>query len=562
MNKTIYDYFKIEWKTLLIVTITGIIYNIGLILVPLFEGKLTGCLYDILQKQAVFSDMVKLVILYLFSIFIVQFCRYLKRNYVRIFANNTNKRMKETLFHNLIYAPHKSLLQEGIGNIMTKAISDVDDCSEGMRKFTTEIFDTGIALCAYVCMLFYYDWKIALFCIFFTPFSYIFAEKMKGIIQQATTKAKLSSTTLNAITLDRAQNAITYRVYGRETHQQETYETYLSDYEHTNIVSSLPIVALPPLYKSISIFGIFFILYFGSQNIFHGTWDIAIFTTYISCFMKMADKSSKSAKLFNAVHKAQVSYSRIQKYVQNEALPFQSHQIDIHTLTVKDLSFSYPDAKPLLNHISFNLKQGQILGITGPVACGKTTLGKLFLKEWKYSGQIFFNDQDISNYTIYDCVSYLGHEPQLFDDTIENNIALGDSIDVMYYLKLVCMDEEVSQMEDGIHTKIGNSGMRLSGGQQQRLALARTLAHASSILILDDPFSALDIHTEEKIFQNLKNESNKIILLISHRLHVFSQTSQVLFINQTKGYVGTHHDLLQTNIDYRQLYTLQEGDQK
>lgn len=562
MNKTIYDYFKIEWKTLLIVTITGIIYNIGLILVPLFEGKLTGCLYDILQKQAVFLDMVKLVILYLFSIFIVQFCRYLKRNYVRIFANNTNKRMKETLFHNLIYTSHKSLLQEGIGNIMTKAISDVDDCSEGMRKFTTEIFDTGIALCAYVCMLFYYDYKIALLCIFFTPFSYIFAEKMKGIIQQATTKAKLSSTTLNAVTLDRAQNAITYRVYGREAHQQESYETYLSDYEHKNIVSSLPIVALPPLYKSISIFGIFFILYFGSQNIFHGTWDIAIFTTYISCFMKMADKSSKSAKLFNAVHKAQVSYSRIQKYVQNEALPFQSHQINIHTLTVKDLSFSYPDAKPLLNHISFNLTQGQILGITGPVACGKTTLGKLFLKEWKYSGQILFNDLDISNYTIYDCVSYLGHEPQLFDDTIENNIALGDSIDVMYYLKLVCMDEEVSQMEDGIHTKIGNSGMRLSGGQQQRLALARTLAHASSILILDDPFSALDIHTEEKIFQNLKNESNKIILLISHRLHVFPQTSQVLFINQTKGYVGTHHDLLQTNIDYRQLYALQEGDQK
>ncbi len=562
MNKTIYDYFKIEWKTLLIVTITGIIYNIGLILVPLFEGKLTGCLYDILQKQAVFSDMLKLVILYLFSIFIVQFCRYLKRNYVRIFANNTNKRMKETLFHNLIYTSQKSLLQEGIGNIMTKAISDVDDCSEGMRKFTTEIFDTGIALCAYVCMLFYYDWKIALLCIFFTPFSYIFAEKMKGIIQRSATKAKLSSTTLNMITLDRAQNAITYRVYGREAHQQESYETYLSDYEHTNILSSLPIVALPPLYKSISIFGIFFILYFGSQNIFHGTWNIAIFTTYISCFMKMADKSSKSAKLFNTVHKAKVSYSRIQKYVQNEALSFHSHQIDIQTLTVKDLSFSYPEAKPLLNHISFNLKQGEIIGITGPVACGKTTLGKLFLKEWEYLGQILFNDQDISNYKIYDCVSYLGHAPQLFDDTIENNIALGDSIDVMYYLKLVCMDEEVLQMEDGIHTIIGNPGMRLSGGQQQRLALARTLAHASSILILDDPFSALDIHTEEKIFQNLKNETNKIILLISHRLHVFPQTSQVLFINQTKGYVGTHNDLLQTNPDYQQLYTLQEGDQK
>lgn len=563
MNKTIYDYFKIEWKTLLIVTITGIIYNIGLVLVPLFEGKLTGCLYDILQKQAVFSDMFKLVILYLISIFTVQFCRYLKRNYVRVFANNTNKRMKETLFHNLIYTSHKTLIQEGIGNILTKAISDVDDCSEGMRKFTTEIFDTGIALCAYVCMLFYYDYKIAFVCIFFTPFSYIFAEKMKGIIQKLTTKAKLSATQLNAVTLDRATNAITYRVYGRETHQQESYETYLSDYEHTNILSSLPIVALPPLYKSISIFGIFFILYFGSQNIFQGTWNIAIFTTYISCFMKMADKSSKSAKLFNAVHKAQVSYSRIQKYVQNEATALKNNPICIHDLSVKDLSFSYPNSTPLLNHISFDLHVGQIIGITGPVACGKTTFGKLFLNEWKYSGQILFNQKDLSSYAIHDCISYLGHEPQLFDDTIENNIALGDPIDVLYYLKLVCMDEEVQQMEDGVYTKIGNSGMRLSGGQQQRVALARTLAHASSILILDDPFSALDIHTEETIFQNLKKlASDKIILLISHRLHIFNQTNQVLFINHTKGYVGTHSDLLKTNSEYKQLYTLQEGDQK
>ncbi len=562
MNKTIIDYFKEEWKTLIIVTITGIIYNIGLILVPLFEGKLTGCLYDILQKQAVFSDMLKLVVLYLISIFIIQFCRYLKRNYVRVFANNTNKKMKETLFHNLIYTSHKALTQEGIGNILTKAISDVDDCSEGMRKFTTEIFDTGIALCAYVGMLFYYDYKIALLCIFFTPFSYIFAESMKKKIQQLATKAKLSSTSLNAVTLDRADNAITYRVYGRETQQESSYEKYLSDYEHTNILSSLPIVALPPIYKSISIFGIFFILYFGSQNIFQGSWNIAIFTTYISCFMKMAEKSSKSAKLFNAVHKAQVSYSRIQKYVQQEAPISISHSTKIQTLNVNDVSFSYPNSTQLLNHISFDLKEGQILGITGPIACGKTTFGKLFLNEWKYEGKILLDNKELSNNN-YDSISYLGHDPELFDDTIENNIALGDSIDVMFYLKLVCMDEEVLQMKDGIHTKIGNSGMRLSGGQQQRVALARTLAHAASILVLDDPFSALDTYTEETIFQNLKRYySDKIILLISHRLHVFSQTSLVLFINQTNGYLGTHEHLLKTNSDYQQLYYLQEGDTK
>ena len=67
---------------------------------------------------------------------------------------------------------------------MTKAILDVDDCVEGMRKFTTEIFDTGVALAAYAGMLFWYDWRLALLCMIFPPISYIIAEKMKKMIQQ------------------------------------------------------------------------------------------------------------------------------------------------------------------------------------------------------------------------------------------------------------------------------------------------------------------------------------------------------------------------------------------
>ena len=560
MNRSILYYFKKEWKTLLVVTITGIIYNIGLVLGPLFEGKMTGCLYDVLQKHATFYDMLKLVLFYLLTICTIQFCRYLKRNYVRIFANNTNKTMKETLFHNLVYTSHTKLTQEGIGNILTKALSDVDDCSEGMRKLTTEIFDTGIALCAYITMLFYYDYKIAFFCILFTPISYIFAEKMKVVVQSLTTKSKAATATLNAVTLDRAENAITYRAYGKEQQQNQLYETYLNSYKHANILSSLPTVALPPIYKTISILGIFFILYFGSQNISKGAWDIAIFTTYISCFMKMADKSSKSAKLFNAVHKAQVSYSRIKNYIQDEIEPYQTNQNQVQTLQLRDLSFSYTSS-PLLHSISFTLDKGDILGITGQIACGKSTFGKLFLNELNYTGKILLDDKDLKQCNPCDYITYLGHDAQLFNDTIQNNISLGDDIDVMYYLKLVCMDQEVLQMKDGIQTMIGDSGTRLSGGQAKRIALARTLAHASSILILDDPFSALDCSTEQTIFNNLKQfYSDKIILLISHRLHVFPDTSKVLFLDSVP-YVDTHAHLFKNVPNYQQLYLLQEGDQ-
>ena len=212
----IMSYFKAEYGVLIIVTISGLIYNFGLLAGPWFEGKMTGCLVDILGGNAVFCDMLTLVTAYILSIAVVQISRYIKRFYVRRFANNVNKRMKEILYSTLVHKSRIELEHEGTGNIMTKAILDVDDCVEGMRKFTTEVFDTGVALVAYAAMLLVYDWRLALLSMIFMPVSYILAEKMKGNVQKTGAEYKEQSGILSAATLDRASNAVTYRVYGRE----------------------------------------------------------------------------------------------------------------------------------------------------------------------------------------------------------------------------------------------------------------------------------------------------------------------------------------------------------
>lgn len=93
--------------------------------------------------------------------------------------------MKGVLYANLVRQSRGALEEQGAGELMTKAISDVDDCAEGMRKFTTEIFDTGVALVGYVVMLFVYDWRLALFCMIFMPVSYVCAELMKKPVQRA-----------------------------------------------------------------------------------------------------------------------------------------------------------------------------------------------------------------------------------------------------------------------------------------------------------------------------------------------------------------------------------------
>ena len=95
------------------------------------------------------------------------------RFYVRRFANDINRSMKQVLYGNLVHKSVGELEKEGAGSLLTKAVSDVDACVEGIRKFTTEIFDTGIALLAYAAMLLWYDWRLALLCLLFPPFSYL-----------------------------------------------------------------------------------------------------------------------------------------------------------------------------------------------------------------------------------------------------------------------------------------------------------------------------------------------------------------------------------------------------
>ena len=562
----ILSYFQEEWVVLLAVTISGLIYNLGLLAGPWFEGKMTGYLVDILGGTKVFSDMLVLVICYVAAIAVVQVSRYVKRFYVRRFANNVNRRMKRILYGCLIHKNRTELEEEGTGNVLTKAILDVDDCVEGMRKFTTELFDTGVALAAYAGMLLWYDWRLALLCMLFPPISFIVAEKMKVQVQKGGAAYKEQSGILSAATLDRASNAITYRVFGCEEERRDAYEQNLNDYEKSAVRANIWNSVMPPIYRIISMAGVFFILYFGGRNVLGigwTKWDVAAFATFLACFTKLSVKSSSAAKLFNAVHKAQVSWKRIRplmKLVEEEE-PCKVQQAG--ELQVSHVDFAYPTGGRILENVSFTAKPGQIIGITGPVACGKSTLGKVFLCEYPYEGSIRFKNQELGGLDDRErigIIGYLGHDPELFNDSIENNILMGEDEDIEKLLKMVCFDKEVAQMEEGIHTHVGSGGVRLSGGQAQRLALARTLCHKKPVLILDDPFSALDRRTEEQIFANLKNlTKDSIVLLISNRLYLFPQMDQVLWMENGRVTAGTHEELMSKEPEYAAIYRAQEG---
>ena len=559
-------YFRAEWLPLTFVTLSGLVYNIGLLAGPWYEGKLAQCLSDILQGNETAGAMAALVAAYVLVTLLVQSARFVKRFYVRRFANNINRRMKGVLYANLVRQSRSVLGKEGSGELMTKAISDVDDCAEGMRKFTTEFFDTGVALVGYVVMLLLYDWRLALMCMIFPPVSYICAQKMKKLVQRSGAAYKKAASGLRAATLDRAKNAVTYRVYGCEEAQEGRYEDALDSYERTAVRANVWQSALPPLYLVVSNLSVIFILYFGGKNVLGSgwrAWDIAAFTTFLSCFVKMATKSSKTAKLFNSVQRAEVSWKRIKPLMKApEALP-KLNIPDGEPLEVKGVSFAYPGCEPTFRNLTFSAKPGDIIGLTGPVACGKSTLGRMFLCEEPYSGSIRLGGRELSGLTareISERIGYLGHDPELWNDTVKANVLCGETADPMAALSLTAMDKEVLAMEQGVDTMVGSSGVRLSGGQAQRLALARTLAHPRPVLILDDPFSALDRPTEDVVFADLKAYAkDKIVLLISHRLYHFPEMKEILFLEDGNITAGTHEALLSGNAAYRNLYESQTG---
>ena len=311
--------------------------------------------------------------------------------------------------------------------------------------------------------------------------------------------------------------------------------------------------------------GTLFILWFGAKNVLGtgwNTWDIAAFTTFLSCFTKLTVKSSKVAKLFNAVQKAEVSWKRIRPLMKT---PETLEPLTIPTpadVTLENLSFAYGDT-PVFSGLTLTAHPGDIIGVTGPVACGKSTFGRVFLCEVPYGGSAKFGQKEFSALTprqIAATVGYLGHDPELSTDTIRSNVLCGNEQDATPYLAAVALQEEVSAMENGADTVIGSSGTRLSGGQAQRLALARTLAHPRPVLVLDDPFSALDRNTEDTVFANLQAYAkDKVVFLISHRLYHFPQLQKVIFIEDGKTAVGTHADLMASEPVYRQLYESQTG---
>lgn len=557
----IINYWKKEKLVVALIVVFGLTFNGSMVLGPIVQGRLI----DSLVKVSATGEILRLAVFYASVIGAIQVLRYFKRFYIRCFANSTSASMRLMIYNNIMHKKASELDREDIGNLMTRAVSDVDLCVEGMRKFTTEVFDTGVVMISYAVAMVLYDARITLYACVFIPLAMLLAEKLKTRIYKYSADFRIKSSEVAGITYDMVENAMLYRVNGLEGINRSNYATELSDLQEKATKAHLLENSMQPVYNAVAMLGSAVVIYMGGVKVIAGGWTLGQFIAFMTMFAAMAVKASKAAKLFNSVQKSQISWKRIKPYLSDYISKDESKELDYRNteLIVEGLSFSYPCGEGMvIEDISFQGKMGDIIGITGPVASGKSTLGMALLGQYPYLGSIRIDGRELSCYSEYErscMISYLGHQPQLLSDTIYENITLGNEADIAEVLADVCLEDDLAAMPQGQGTLVGNGGIRLSGGQQARLALARALLNKSKIIILDDPFSAVDMKTEERIIENLRrNYKQSLIILISHRLSIFKTIDRILLLKSDKSCQwGSHQELMDTSELYAEIFDLQ-----
>ena len=544
------------------IVIFGLAFNI---LMPWGAVSL-GKLMDTILISSGPTPIIQAVIYYLEVILFIQVLRFIKRFYIRRFANRTLASMRSHVFNSVLSQPFSSFLTTDPGNFLSRIIGDVDACVEGMRKFTTELFDTGVLMTAYVVTMISFDLTIGLVSILFIPVAMLIAEKLKKVIVKASSSYRQQNAVVTSLTIEASENALLYRISGVDPVIEKAYDDALLDLQKKAINANVLENSMQPLYNAISMTGVIFVFLLGGNKVIQGEWTIGSFTAFYVIFTAMSLKSSKAAKLFNSVQKSSVSWARIKPYMKPYHELFDSkaaHEKEL-SLEIKDLSFSYGDAL-ILKDINLKLKSGQICGITGPIASGKSTLLSVLTGLLPYQGSILINGKELREMDPEErssWIAYLPQRAQLFGESLVDNITWESGGDIDEVLELTQLKDEVKAMTLQKETSAGNLGFRLSGGQKARVALSRALFAQRRLLLLDDPFASVDIATEQKIIKALKETyPETIILLVSHRVAMFSQFDQVLFLEaKGKAISGSFDELIEKSELYRNIIELQESE--
>jgi ATP-binding cassette subfamily B protein len=231
-------------------------------------------------------------------------------------------------------------------------------------------------------------------------------------------------------------------------------------------------------------------------------------------------------------------------------------------LDALDLSYRYPKSGRGIDRISLHLRRGTLTVVTGRVGSGKTTLLRVLLGLLPLdSGELTWNGEpvgDLAGFMVPPRVAYTPQVPRLFSEPLRENVLLGvpdDDVVLQRALRLAVLDRDLPQLERGVDTAVGPRGARLSGGQVQRTAAARMLVRGAELLVVDDLSSALDVDTEQALWDGLLAQAGLTVLAVSHRRSVLWRANQVVVLEAGRlAARGNLVDLLGTSDELRRIW--------
>jgi len=324
-----------------------------------------------------------------------------------------------------------------------------------------------------------------------------------------------------------------------------------------------------PMFGFVLGIGTLIILWKGGERVINNQLTIGEFVAFTILLGLMIWPLMALGWVVNIFQRGAASMARINAIFKVE--PEIKDSVDVKpveklkgAIEIRNLTFGYDSPSPVLRNVNLTVEPGRTLGIIGGTGSGKSTLVDLISRMYKIEdGKIFIDGVDINKIPlkqIRKIIGYVTQETFLFSESLERNIAFGvenyNPEEVVIASSISHLHSDVQYFPHTYNSIIGERGVMLSGGQKQRTSLARALMKKPKILILDDAFSSVDTHTEDRILLNLKEQIKNITcIIISHRISTLKDADEIIVLDEGKIVEkGTHQDLLKLNGIYADMY--------
>lgn len=339
------------------------------------------------------------------------------------------------------------------------------------------------------------------------------------------------------------------------------------DYE---LSSGYTMAFLNPLINIFLNIGLVMVVVVGAIRIKDGTTEVGKVIAFTTYFTIISNAMLSITRIFIILSRSIASLVRIEYVLDLPSKLKQEDKEEKHNdslIEFDDVSFSYNKKEMNLEHISFQIKANETLGIIGSTGSGKTTIINLLMRFYDVDkGAIYIKGKNVKAYKKEDLIELFGtvfQNDTIFSNTIKENITFGRNIkenELNKAIKSSLSENIIYKNKEGLDTLLTPKGTNLSGGQKQRLFIARALANNPEILVLDDSSSALDYKTDSQLRNNIKENYKTTMIIIAQRISSIKDCNQIIVLDEGKiESIGAHNDLLLKSTIYQEIYRSQMG---